>query len=265
MNIDLKGRVCIVTGSSQGLGMAMAQGLAAAGAMVVIASPDQPNLEKVAAGIGKDKCLPVVADISNREDCKRVVDSALSTFGDLAVLVNNARHTIMAANRSVIGSDTEFWEKAIRVNIFGTYLMTHTALPHLLKRGWGRIVNITTSLDTMQRKHYSPYGVTKTAIEAETLIWAQDLAGTGVTVNSLVPGGSCDTGKVRDHQPSRPGHKLLPMSVMVPPVVWLASDLSDGHTGGRYVGKNFDEKLPPMEAAKKAKEPPVLRSPENAS
>ena len=263
--IDLKGRVCIVTGGSQGLGMAMAQGLAAAGARVVIASPDKENLEKVSAKIGRDRCLPVVADITSRADCQRILDRTIETFGDLEVLVNNARYTIPKANRSVLEADVAFWERAIHVNIFGTFLMTSTVLPHLTKRGWGRVVNIATSLDTMQRRHYSPYGVTKAAIEVETLIWAQDLAHTGVTVNSLVPGGSCDTGKVRDHTPSRTGSTLLPMSVMVPPVVWLASDLSDGQTGGRYVGKLWDEKLPPNDAAKKAREPSILRAPELAS
>lgn len=263
--IDLKGRVCVVTGASQGLGMAMAEGLAEAGARVVICSIDRPNLEKVADRIGRDKCLPIVADITDREDCQRVVDSALATFGDLAVLVNNARHTGPRSNRSILESEPAFWDKVIRTNIYGTYLMTFTALPTLLKRGGGRVVNITTSLDTMQRRHYSPYGVTKTAIEVETVIWAQDLAGTGVTVNSLIPGGSCDTGKIRDHSPSRPGSTLLPIDVMVPAIVWLASDLSDGQTGGRYVGKLWDRTLAPAEAAKKAKEPPVIRSPENAS
>lgn len=263
--IDLTGRVCLVTGGSQGLGMAMAEGLATAGARVVIASPDGENLEKVSAKIGKDRCLPVVADITVRGDCERILAAAVKTFGDLDVLVNNARHTAPRANRSVLDADIAFWERAVQVNVFGTFLMTSTVLPHLTKRGWGRIVNITTSLDTMQRRHYSPYGVTKAAIEAETMIWAQDLAGMGVTVNSLIPGGACDTGRVRDHVPQRLGTVLLPIDIMVPAVVWLASDLSDGQTGGRYVGKLWDTKLDPNEAAKKAREPSVLRSPDLAS
>src|SRR6201999_293396 len=127
------------------------------------------------------------------------------------------------ANRSILEADVLSWERAIHVNIFGTFLMTSTVLSHLVSRRWGRIINITTSLDTMQRRNYSPYGVTKAAIEAETMIWAQDLAGTGVTVNSLIPGGACETGKVRDHEPSRVGSVLLPIDVMVPPLLWLAS------------------------------------------
>jgi 3-oxoacyl-[acyl-carrier protein] reductase len=113
----------------------------------------------------------------------------------------------------------------------------------------------------MQRRNNSPYGVTKAAIEAETLIWAQDLADSGVTVNSLIPGGAADTGFV--HEASRKelaamGRTLLPPAVMVPPIVWLASRHSDGVNGARFVGKLWDEGLPPNEAAAKAREASVL-------
>jgi 3-oxoacyl-[acyl-carrier protein] reductase len=113
----------------------------------------------------------------------------------------------------------------------------------------------------MQRRHNSPYGVSKAAIEAETLIWGKDLEGTGVTVNSLIPGGAADTDFV--HMASRKelaaiGRTLLPPAVMVKPIVWLASRLSDGVTGARFVGKLWDEALAPIDAAAKAREPSVL-------
>jgi 3-oxoacyl-[acyl-carrier protein] reductase len=113
----------------------------------------------------------------------------------------------------------------------------------------------------MQRRQNSPYGVSKAAIETETLIWSKDLDGTGVTVNSLIPGGAADTQFV--HMASRKelaaiGRALLPPSVMVAPIVWLASPLSDGVTGARFVGKLWDESLPPNDAAAKAREPSVL-------
>ena len=149
----------------------------------------------------------------------------------------------------------------IVTNVNGTFLMARSAVPPMLNGGFGRIVNITTSLATMQRRNNSPYGVTKAAIEAETLIWAQELKDTGVTVNSLIPGGAADTEFV--HEASRKelaamGRTLLPPSVMVPPVLWLASRLSDGVTGARFVGKLWDDALPPNDAAMKAREPSVL-------
>lgn len=257
--IDLGNRVVVVTGASQGLGMTMALGLAEAGARVVLASPDRQNLEKVAARIGQQHALAVVADISQAEDCRRILNEAIEKFGDLHVLVNNARRIIDHKNCPIWEADPHFWQGSIMVNVFGTFLMTRTVLPHMMRQGWGRIVNITTSFDTMQRKNLAPYGVTKAAIEAETIIWAKDLSGTGVTVNSLIPGGAC-TREGRSGPTTR-GDTLLQPEVMVPPILWLSSELSDGCSGGRYVGRLWDTSLPPSQAAAKSIEPSVFRSP----
>jgi 3-oxoacyl-[acyl-carrier protein] reductase len=161
-------------------------------------------------------------------------------------------------------ADPDVWQEIIVTNVNGTFLMTRAATPQLIRNGWGRIINISTSLPVMQRRENSPYGVSKAAIEAETLIWAQDLAGTGVTVNSLQPGGPVDTGFV--HQGGRQaaaagGRKLLPPTVLAAPIVWLSSELSDGYTGARFVGRLWEETLPADKAAAKAREPSVLLPP----
>ena len=89
------------------------------------------------------------------------------------------------------------------------------------------------------------------------MIWAADLAGTGVTVNVLLPGGACDTDPNR---PPDPALKLLPVDIMNPALVWLASKRSDGKTGGRYIGRLWNDRLPPDEAAAGALTQPVFRS-----
>ena len=269
--VDLKDRVIVVTGGSRGLGRAMAMGLAQAGARIVVASPEGKMLQEAAAEIeakhGKGRALAVAADITKKADCQRILSTALERFGGLHVLVNNARRPHRGPGLPAEGnslafweSNPEIWQETVQVNVNGTFLVSHVIVPHMIKQRWGRIINLTTSLDTMQRGHNSPYGVTKAALEAATMIWAQDLLGSGVTVNSLIPGGSCDS------DPDRPkpqgGRKLLPVDIMNPVVVWLASDLSDGKTGGRYVGKLWDSALPPNEAAERAHEAPVLRAPE---
>jgi 3-oxoacyl-[acyl-carrier protein] reductase len=207
-------------------------------------------------------------DITVRADCERVVAATVEKFGALHILVNNAGKGQGNLERSPHTKSLKFWEsdpdvwcEVLATNVNGTFLMARTATPHLIRAGGGRIVNITTSLPTMQRRNNSPYGVTKAAIEAETLIWAQDLADSGVTVNSLIPGGAADTEFV--HQASRKelaalGRTLLPPAVMVPPILWLASRLSDAVTGARFVGKLWDDRLPPGEAAAKAREASVL-------
>ena len=144
----------------------------------------------------------------------------------------------------------------MHVNVNGTFQISHIVTPHLIANGWGRIVNINTSLVGLSQRHNSPYGVTKAALESATLIWAGDLAGTGVTVNSLLPGGACDTDPNR---PPVPGARLLPVDIMNPAIVWLASRHSDGKTGGRYIGRLWDPRLPPDQAAAGASTPPALR------
>lgn len=267
--VDLRDKVCVVTGSSRNLGRAMALGLADAGARVVLASPETELLAKVAAEIkskhGKGRALPVTMDITVKADCERLLSECLDHFGGLHVLVNNARRSSRGPGLPAEGNklpfwktDQAIWQDTVRVAVNGTFLISHVVAPQMIKQGWGRIVIITTSLRTMQTRNNSPYGVTKSALEAAKMIWAQDLEGTGVTVNSLIPGGSCDVDPSRYYAP---GRKLLPATVMNATLVWLASDLSDGNTGGRYVGKLWDESLKPEEAAKRALEAPVLRTP----
>lgn len=257
--MDLSDCVAVVTGASQGLGRVMARGLAGAGARVVLVSPDGERLHAVAHEIGLASAHPVQADITSQADCRRIVDEALGRFGSIGVLVNNARHTPPQERLPFWQSPVELWEASTRVNVFGTYLMTRTCVPAMIDAQWGRVINLTTSLDTIGRRFNSPYGVTKAAIEVETIIWAQDLAGTGVTVNSLLPGGACDTRAERSRGPVR-GGALLDPEIMVPPLVWLASRASDGMTGGRYIAKHWSASAPLATAIANSSSAPILRS-----
>jgi 3-oxoacyl-[acyl-carrier protein] reductase len=251
----------------------MAHALLRAGAKVVFADVDNSALLSASSDpewrASQGRAVSVLCDITRKLDCERATARAIEVFGRLDILVNNAGRGPNHVTNSPVTkslkfweSDPERWEQVIRTNVVGTFLMAHAAAPHMIAGKWGRIINVTTSLSTMQRKANSPYGVSKTAIEAETLIWAQDLDGTGVTVNSLIPGGAADTEFVSP--PTREAALagktvLLPPSVMAPPLLWLASSLSDGVTGARFVGKLWDTSLRVEDAAARAREAPVLR------
>lgn len=270
-SISLDGKVAVVTGASRGLGRAMAIALADSGAKVVLASPETEALGEVAAGIesvhGRGSALALTTDITKISDCDRVLGESIKTFGGLHILINCARRVVRGGG---LGSskdflpfwkvDNELWDSSFRVNVNGSFYITRALTPHLIQQGWGRIINITTSLDTMQQRSNTPYGITKVALEAATLIWSQDLLDTGVTVNSLIPGRKVNTDPTT---PREIADKWLPVEIMNPAAVWLASDLSNGKTGGRYVGELWDKRLPPNEAAERALELSVLRPPVN--
>ena len=264
---DLTGRIAIVTGGSRGLGKAMAWGLLAHGAKVVLAGQDNTRITKAAseaeAEFGKSNVIGRRCDVRMQTDCDGLVQTTLDVFGKVDLLVNNAALGQRYVGDSPESKSTKFWEAdpqrwrdAINVNVTGGFYMARAAAPHMIAQGWGRIVNVTTSLGTMQRKLNSPYGVTKAGMEAATLIWAQELDGSGVTVNSLIPGSAARTDMVFNAK-----GPLLEPEVMVPPILWLASTLSDGMTGGRYVAKEWDTALAPSDAAIKAREASVLREP----
>lgn len=256
----LAGKVAIVTGGGRGLGRAMVLGLAAAGARVVTtATREATEIEAVAREAGDDRVIPTLADVSREDDCARVVSMAQDRFGRLDMLVNNAGRGMKYVSQQFLTEPTRFWETApevwrmvIDTNVNGPFLMSRAAAPVMIAAGRGRIVNITMNHATMRRRGFSPYSPSKAALESETIIWAQDLDGTGVTVNGLLPGGATATGMIPDGLPQEARSGLLDPAIIVPPLLWLASGASDGVTGRRLDASRWRRELPEAEAAKEA-------------
>lgn len=255
-DIDLTGKTAIVTGGGRGLGRSMTLALTGAGANVAAAMHIAEDAEKITADCADlpGEVLPVVADIRDPAECRRIVDETKHRFGGVHMLVNNAGVGMLLVSDTFTRTPTKFWEvevdtwrRIIDTNFNGAFQMAREVVPQFLAQGWGRIVNVTTSVHTMQREGFSPYGSSKAAFEAATSSWAGDLDGTSVTVNILIPGGAADTNLLPGN-PGDPGRSgadgmLIDPLVMRAPVIWLASDHSNGVTGQRFIGKDWDASL----------------------
>ena len=260
----LEGKVAIVTGAGRGLGQTMTLGLLDAGASVAAVEIDGPALEDTenaadARGTG-ERIQGIVADVTRDDAGAKIVRATIERFGRLDILINNAG-TSIGLIRPEGTPPGKFWDvtpaefrRIIEVNTVAAFLMTRAALPGMLKQGFGRIINVTTSLDTMYRAFMQPYGGSKAANEAHLLAISQELEGSGVTANVLVPGGAANTRMVaKTQQADRT--KLIQPDVMVAPLIWLCSNASDGITGLRFIGARWDKTLPPADAAKNAGAP----------
>jgi NAD(P)-dependent dehydrogenase (short-subunit alcohol dehydrogenase family) len=262
----LEGKVAIVTGAGSpiGMGRAMTIALTQAGAKVLMMDINEEWLAESANYVremnGDDRVHAVVGDASSPSDAVSVVQAAVSELGGLHILINNAGSN----PRSVGESETtqgpfwdltsRGWDRVIAVNVNGPFHMARAAVHHMMEQKWGRIIGVTTSLDSMLRRNMSPYGPSKAAHEAFTAVMAQELEGTGVTANVLVPGGLVNTNLI---PPSSPEHRamLIQPDIMMAPIVWLASEESRNVTGQRFIAYHWDESLPLNERIEEAGAP----------
>lgn len=251
------GQSTVVTGAGRSLGRAMVLGLIKAGHRVVGIDRDRDELAALVAdaqGSGRLETLPV--DLIDEASASSVVSFAELKFGPVGSLVNCAGIGQEAIrpnfNKNPIkfwNVDHTHWQAMFAVNADSVFRLSVAVTPSMIARGWGRIVNVTTSLETMIRAGMSPYGPSKAATEALSAIMARDLEGTGVTVNVLVPGGPAATRMIPESMSGAQGSFIAP-EAMVPPIVWLLSPASNGVSGQRFRASAWKASLDPADAAR---------------
>jgi NAD(P)-dependent dehydrogenase (short-subunit alcohol dehydrogenase family) len=260
-------RVAIVTGGLRGLGRAMSLGLARIGVRVLAAGhieSDVAEMQGLLASAGHAEQVACrAADIRMPAECDRLVAACVDRFGPVDILVNNAglTFTYIAPDRFRRATPRKFWEVSDEViqNVMDTnYVaadqMTRRVAPGMVARGWGRIVNVTTKLSTMNMIGAMPYGASKAALEMATEVWAKELAGTGVTANIVNPGAGANTPgmaqEMRDRSRAGTASRLVEPEEMVPPLLFVASRAADKVNGYRFDANAWDASLPPGEAAR---------------
>jgi NAD(P)-dependent dehydrogenase (short-subunit alcohol dehydrogenase family) len=253
---NLQDRTVLLTGAAGGIGRVLAKAFLESGAAVVAADVDAAGLER----LGQAENLVIrVLDIADPAACESAVRETAARFGTLDILINNGalgmqvlRETCMTDLVRIDEIKPEFWSRMVAVNLSGAWYLTRAAVPGMRARGWGRIINVTTSFFTMLRGRFHPYGPAKAGLEAMSAGHAGEFAGTGITVNVVVPGGPADTPMV----PAASGIRredLIPPARMAPPMLWLCSSEADAVTGKRYIAAQWDDALSP-EAARRASE-----------
>jgi NAD(P)-dependent dehydrogenase (short-subunit alcohol dehydrogenase family) len=259
VNIDLTGKTALVTGSTQGIGLAIAEGLANSGARVVVNGRTAERVEEAVATLRGD-VIGVAADVSTAAGAAELVRQ----LPDVDILVNNLG--IFGATPAREITD-EQWRTYFEVNVLAAARLIRMYLPGMAERGWGRAIQIASDSALVIPEEMIHYGVSKTALLALSRGFAKDAAGTGVTVNSVIAGPTHTAGVeefvyqlvdkslpwdeaqrefMRKHRPQSLLQRLIEPTEIANMVTYLASPLASATTGGalRVDGGYVDSIVP---------------------
>lgn len=260
MRLDLSGKTALVTGSTQGIGRAIAAGLAAAGARVGVNGRSSSSVARAVDELGAGEFVPVPADVTTEEGAA----AARAALPDVDILVNNLG--IFGARPALEITDDD-WRRYFEVNVLAAIRLTRLYLPGMRERGWGRIQYIASDSAVVIPAEMIHYGMSKTALLAVSRGFAKEAAGSGVTVNSVIAGPT-HTGGVedfvrslvgddlpwdeaqrefmREHRPQSLLQRLIEPEEIANMVVYLSSPLASATTGGavRVDGGYVDAILP---------------------
>jgi len=259
VNIDLTGKTALVTGSTQGIGLAIAESLANSGARVAVNGRTPERVEEAVATLGSG-VIGVAADVATQEGTAEL----LRQLPDVDVLVNNLGIFGAVPAREVTD---EQWRTYFEVNVLAAVRLIRSYLPGMIERGWGRAIQIASDSALVIPEEMIHYGVSKTALLAVSRGFAKDAAGTGVTVNSVIAGPTHTAG-VEDfvyqlvdkslpwdqaqrefmikHRPQSLIQRLIEPDEIANMVTYLASPLASATTGGalRVDGGYVDSIVP---------------------
>ena len=185
---DLTGRVAIVTGGSKGLGKAIAEGLASAGSSVVLVSRNREEIVDAASDVAVDygvKTLGIQADVTDQAAMEELASTVIDRFGQLDILVNNAGINSRGPIDEITLDD---FQQVQKINVDGVWLASRAVVPQMKRQGYGRIINLASTLGLVGLANRTPYATSKGAVVQLTRALALELAAEKITVNAICPG-----------------------------------------------------------------------------
>lgn len=236
---DLDGVVVMVTGASRGLGRALAEAYASAGARLVLCARGEADLEAVVEGLrrGGAEVVAGAVDVTDAAAVGELVALAEERFGRIMVLVNNA--SALGERAPLRDAPLEDWRRVLAVNLTGVLVVTQAVLPGMRAAGAGSIINVSSGVGNRPRADWGAYGVSKQALEALTWNLALEEESAGIRVNAVDP-GSMRTDMRREAYPEEDPATLAPPDARTPVFLWLASDAAR-ITGQRFRARDWAE------------------------
>lgn len=232
MNYDLRELTVMITGASRGLGEALAEAFASAGARLSLCARKEPSFERLEVhGIGHGRVLTAAVDVRDERQVEEWIARTTGELGPPHVLINNA--SVLGPRLPLVEVPPDEWREALEVNLTGAFLTSRAVLGPMLAAGRGCIINISSGAAIPPRRGWGAYAISKSAMETFSRNLAAEVEGTGVRVNIVDP-GAMRTDMRAEAYPDEDPATLKEPSAIAPLLLWLASEDAVGVTGKRF-------------------------------